>query len=63
MGRGMGRGGNLTERAMNLGHKVFVTGLAFISLWGLTFIGAAGVDIYSRAKERKRLKEAEKNSS
>ena len=59
MGRGMGRGGNLTERALNIGHKVVVSGLVFLSAWGLTFIGAAGVDIYTRAQARKKLKEAE----
>jgi hypothetical protein len=53
----------MSERLMNFGHKVVVSGLAFVSLWGVTFIGAAGVDIYTRYKERKRLKETAEKSS
>lgn len=46
-----------TERLLNISHKIVVSGLVFVSAWGITFIGAAGVDIYTRQKERKRLNE------
>ena len=49
---------SVAERALNIGHKVFVSGLLFLSAWGLTFIGAASVDVYTRAQERKRINEA-----
>ena len=48
----------LTERLAGYGHKVVVTGLVFLSAWGLAFVGTGCADIYMRAKERKRVKEA-----
>ena len=49
---------SVAERALSLGHKVVVSGLVFLSAWGITFIGAASVDIYTRQQERKRINEA-----
>ena len=52
-----------TEKLMSFGHKFVVTGLIGLSIWGLVFIGGAGVDIYTRYKERKRINEAKKAAS
>ena len=48
----------VTERLASFGHKVVVSGLVLLSAWGLAFVGTGCADIYMRAKERKRLKEA-----
>ncbi len=43
---------------MSFGHKVVVTGLLFLSAWGLAFVGTGFADIWMRAQEVKRLKAA-----
>ena len=49
----------IQERLFDIGHRIVVGGLILTSTVGLTYIGAAGVDIYGRYKKFKELKAAE----
>ena len=43
--------------AAHSGHRVMVSALVITSLSGLTYIGAAAVDVYGRARKHKQLQQ------
>ena len=45
------------ERLLDVGHRVMVSALVITSLSGLTYIGAAAVDVYGRARKHKQLQQ------
>ena len=48
---------SLTERALTIGHRVFVTGLITLTVGGITFCGVGMYDLVMQARMHKALKQ------